>query len=157
MKASAAMTRNVVCIEASDSLRDAYEIMTEWEIRHLPVLEGQTLVGILSDRDILVHAERNSDGMLEVEPLSVSDAMTEQPITCRESTPITSIGETMLEHKIDSIPVVDADLQIVGLITSSDLIELLLAKEQTHLNRPMPLKYSIFQNARPGMARATAL
>ncbi len=152
MKASAAMTRNVVCVEPSDSLQDAYEIMTEWEIRHLPVLEGQSLVGILSDRDILIHASPSSDGMLEVEPLTVGEVMTSDPITCRSTTSVTIISETMIKHKIDSVPVVDDDHQLVGLVTSSDLIELLIAKEGFPVTKPLPVKYSILASARPGIS-----
>lgn len=154
MKAAAAMTRNVVCVEPGDSLQDAYEIMTEWEIRHLPVLEGQTLVGILSDRDILIHASRGVDGMLEVESLAVSEAMTTDPITCKSSTSVTMISETMIKHKIDCVPVVDEDQQLVGLVTSSDLIELLIAKEGFPVTKPLPVKYSILPSTRPGMGQS---
>lgn len=156
MKASAAMTRNVVCVEPSDSLQDAYEIMTEWEIRHLPVLEGQTLVGILSDRDILIHASPGTDGALEIETIAVSDAMTADPITCKTSTSVTTISETMIKHKIDSVPVVDDEQQLVGLVTSSDLIELLIAREGFPTTKPIPVKYSILAGARPGMGHSRA-
>ena len=157
MKASAAMTRNVVCVEPTDSLQDAYEIMTEWEIRHLPVLEGQTLVGILSDRDVLIHATQGSDGALEIEPISVSEAMTEDPVTCKASTSVTLISETMIKHKIDSVPVVDEEHQLVGLVTSSDLLELLIAREGMSGAKPFQVKYSILAGARPGMTHTTAI
>lgn len=150
MKASAAMTRNVVCVEPSDSLQDAYEIMFEWEIRHLPVLDGQRLVGILSDRDILIHASPNGDGGLEVEPLTVGEVMTSDPITCRATTSVTIISETMLRHKIDSLPVVDEGHHLVGLVTSSDLLELLIAKEDFSGMKPLSAQYSILTSMRPG-------
>ncbi len=153
MKAAAAMTRNVVCVEPTDSLQDAYEIMNEWEIRHLPVLEGQQLVGILSDRDVLIHASPNGDGGLEVESLTVGEVMTSDPITCRSTTSVTIISETMLKHKIDSVPVVDEEHQLVGLVTSSDLIELLIAKEELPLTNPIPAQYSILAAMRPGKDR----
>ncbi len=150
MKASATMTRNVVCVEPGDSLQDAYELMFEWEIRHLPVLDGQRLVGILSDRDVLVHASSNGEGGLEVESLTVGEVMTSDPITCRSTTSVTSISETMIRHKIDSVPVVDDDHQLVGLVTSSDLLELLIAKEEFHVTSPLPTQYSILTAMSPG-------
>ena len=56
MRASSAMTRKVVCVAPDDSLIDAQSIMVEWGVRHLPVLRGRELVGILSDRDVMLHA-----------------------------------------------------------------------------------------------------
>lgn len=151
MKANAAMTRNVVCIEADDSLIDAHQIMTEWEIRHLPVLSDRKLVGILSDRDVLIHASQGENG-LEVPDRPVEDVMTPNPITCRATSDVSTIGETMIEHKIDCLPVVDEDGEIIGLVTSTDLIELLISKEPPSARRTLPFRYQVYMSARPGMA-----
>lgn len=152
MKAKAAMTRNVVCIGADDLLNDAYEIMTEWEVRHLPVLRGNILVGILSDRDVILHAEKNPDGGIRVPGIPVSDAMTENPITCGPSTDVAQLAATMIEHKIDSVPVVDDGSVLVGLVTSSDLLRLLIDKEPAAAPRPMPFQWRVYASVRPGMA-----
>ncbi len=152
MRASAAMTRDVVCITSDDNLQDAYEIMTEWEIRHLPVMEGEELVGILSDRDVLLRSKLDVDGDLAVPNQSVSEAMTRLPIVCSPQESIAEIGQAMLDHKIDSVPIVGNDGELVGLVTSSDLIQLLIDKERAQLTHPIPLRFAVHQATRPGMA-----
>jgi acetoin utilization protein AcuB len=153
MRALVAMTREVVCVTPSDRLVDAFALMTEWEIRHLPVLEGKTIVGILSDRDILARGVFTADSdQLTVGPeLSVADAMTEHLITCRTTSDIGDIGETMLTHKIDCLPVVEQDNELIGLITSSDLIQILVDRERLGTRRTLPFEYKIYTSAKPGM------
>ena len=150
MKANAAMTRHVVCVEADDTLLEAHEIMSEWNIRHLPVLEDRKLIGILSDRDVLARSEWD-DGKLVVPEVDVSDAMTCDPVTCSPSSDLSDIGTMMVDRKIDCVPVVDEDGVLVGLVTSTDLIEQLITKEYDHLRRPIPLHYHIHAGARPGL------
>lgn len=149
MRAITAMTRDVVCVLPSDSLSDAHQIMIEWEIRHLPVLEGTRLVGILSDRDIMIRARMGDDGM-EIDDVTVGEAMTPDPITCAPGSAIASIGSAMTRHKIDSLPVVDADGALVGLVTSTDLIEILVGREEADAS--LPLRFEVRAGMRPGSA-----
>lgn len=142
MKAAAAMTRDVVTIEPNQSLRDAHEFMIEWNIRHLPVVNGKKLVGILSDRDILLVSKRDDVGIL-VPAVSVSHVMTAEPMTCDMNTDISIVARKMLDNKIDSLPIL-TDGELVGLITSSDLLELLIEREQTYdTHKTIPFKYRI--------------
>ena len=150
MKAITAMTVNVVCIAPRETLRGAYEIMTEWGIRHLPVMEGKKLVGILSDRDILIRSSLEN-GVIHVPESAVSGAMTPQPMTCGPSTSVAHMVDLMLEHKIDSLPILDEDGILVGLVTSADLLEMLREREQLSGHRAIPFKFQIQQ----GAARAT--
>lgn len=143
MKVSNAMTRDVVCVTPDRSLADAYDLMTEWTIRHLPVIEGDSLVGILSDRDVLLASERGVHGV-DVPDIQVAEVMTRDPITCRRSTPIGEVSIIMLENKIDCLPVVDAEGSLVGLVTSSDLISLLQRREdETETYHEIPFVYRI--------------
>jgi CBS domain-containing protein len=148
--ADTVMTRDVVCVEVDDSLTDAHQVMIEWEIRHLPVLDGKHLVGILSNRDVLARAAWTENGIV-VPDVPVEEVMTAKPFTCLASTDVTSIGESMIKHKIDCLPVVDRDGELVGLVTSSDLIEILISKEQASVRRPLPFHYMVYKSVRPGM------
>lgn len=148
MKVDAAMTRDVICVESQDSLLDAQEIMKEWEIRHLPVTSDGCLVGILSDRDILVNAAKTDAGELVLPSMTVAEAMTRNPITCDVDADLASIGQTMLDEKIDSVPVVDGDGDLVGLITSSDLIQILVDRERMVLGRPIPFAFKLHRSVR---------
>lgn len=118
------MTRNVTCVGPTDSLSEVYELMGELEIRHLPVVkEDNTLIGILSDRDILLEAT-SEKGSVVVPAVDVASVMTSDVITCRTTDSLSDIAEIMLARKIDAIPVIDAQGKIFGIITSSDFIEL---------------------------------
>jgi acetoin utilization protein AcuB len=124
------MTRDVVWVDPEFSLHDAAEIMKEWEIRHLPVMEAGKLVGILSDRDVLLRTTLADDGATSVASLPVRLAMTPDPIFCMPTSSIAHVALTMVGKKIDSLPVVDDDGGLIGLITSSDLMDLLAAQER---------------------------
>jgi acetoin utilization protein AcuB len=124
------MTRDVVWVDPEFSLHDAAEIMKEWEIRHLPVMEAGKLVGILSDRDVLLRTTLADDGATRVAAVPVRAAMTPDPISCAPTSSISHVALTMVGKKIDSLPVVDDDGQLIGLITSSDLMDLLAAQER---------------------------
>ncbi len=155
MKATSIMTRNVICICPEDTLVDAYALMTEWQVRHLPVLSEGLLVGILSDRDVLLHARRGKDADgLEIEAVTVAEAMTAKPMTRDTGATLAEIGALMLEMKIDSIPIVDHKHGLVGLVTSSDLIECLCSNERAAMTKPIPFHYAVITAARPG---ATAI
>ena len=142
MKAKAAMTREILCLEADDTLTEAYAIMQEREIRHIPIIDGQRLIGILSDRDVLRFANVEPTG-LDVPPYPVEIAMTAKPLTCSPETELSVIGNAMITHKIDCLPVVDASGDLVGLVTSSDLIEMLIAKEPAAASAPVPFRYKV--------------
>lgn len=143
MKAMQAMTRNVVCIHPTDSLESAKDVMGEWEIRHLPVIEGGKLVGILSDRDILLHTTVGVSGDQVVTDIEVGEVMTHDVVTCYPSDSIAKIATIMTERKIDSLPVVESDGELVGLVTSTDLLELLKEKDVLDSGRLIPWSYHL--------------
>jgi acetoin utilization protein AcuB len=141
MRAKDAMTREVIWIEPTDDLSLAWGLMSKLSIRHLPVMDGGRLVGILSDRDVLVFASVRN-GMLEVPELAVSEAMTRDVVTCGLDATIAYIGERMLRSKIDSMPILGPDGSLAGLVTSSDLIQLLVDREWA-LHEPLPFDFEL--------------
>lgn len=142
MKAMQAMTRNVVCVREEDSLQTAKDLMREWDIRHLPVTRDGVLVGILTDRDILPYLPWRSS--TDPTGRSVGDAMARNPITCRPSDSISHIAGVMSANKIDCVPVVEEQSgEMVGLITSMDLVDLLREREILDVSRSVPWSYSV--------------
>lgn len=99
-------------------------LMRDQGIRHVLVMEGEQLVGIVSDRDV-----RGLFG--EGEPtLSLSSpvaaVMSESPVAVDPKTPLTEAVRTMLGHKIGALPVLDG-ARPVGILTRADALEALLA------------------------------
>lgn len=146
MQAASAMTRNVISIGPGDTLEDAHALMTEWNIRHLPVVQENRLIGILSDRDVYLHGTR-PDGVLRVAPIPVAEAMSANPVTCWAASSIAHVAGLMVKHKIDAVPVVDAEDTLVGLVTATDLLEL-LRDEETTRGVSLPFRFHL----RPGRA-----
>jgi CBS domain-containing protein len=139
------MTRDVVVVSPELDLGAAREIMERKHIRHLPVVKQGRLVGILSDRDVLRYEGVLLDGM----GASAGAAMTPAPITCFITTTVSQVAQMMLEHKIDSVPVVTPAGLLVGLVTSSDLLQLLVDSADV---QALPFHYRLQLREEDGMA-----
>jgi CBS domain-containing protein len=123
MHTSALMTRDVVVASPTLSVGVAARLMRRLHVRHLPVVDDRKLVGILSDRDLIKHAADASCGQ----------AMTPAPVTCSQDASVGRVASLMLEHKIDSVPVVSVSGTLIGLVTSTDLLGLLVDRAQAQV------------------------
>lgn len=141
MKANRVMTRDVVCVAPETRLARAWEILQELCVRHLPVTQGGVLTGILSDRDFLLRGQLQPNGALAFPDLSVAEAMTLQPVSCPPGAPVSRIASLMLEHRIDSIPILGLGGQLVGLITSADLLALLTEPDEE--GEALPFRFQV--------------
>lgn len=130
MKASRVMTKTVHCIKPEATLAAAWKLMQEHRVRHLPVMWGDKVAGILSDRDLLAFAHRGVGGELEFPSGTAADAMTTKPFTALASATVSTLARLMLDAHIDSIPIVNKDDTLLGLVTSADLLELLTEPDQ---------------------------
>ena len=116
------MSRKPAAVQADSPIGAAVALMHGAEIRHLLVMEGDRLTGILSSRDLGRLAGDVSPGLLSA---PVSRIMTEDPVTVAPEAPVTTAARVLLEMKIGSLPVRDGD-EIVGILTLSDALESLL-------------------------------
>ena len=123
MNTSTVMTRDVVVVSPIVTAGIAARMMERLRIRHLPVVEGGQLVGIISDRDLLKHPPGTSCGA----------AMTPAPVSCLSNASVSQVAELMLEHKIDSIPIVSVSGSLIELVTSTDLLGLLVDRAQAQV------------------------
>ena len=113
------MTPNPTCVSPQDTFEKAKELMTAGKFRRLPVMEGdKRLVGMLSERDVRQHF-----GYLA--QTRVKTAMASSPISVAESETAESAAKLMLPHKIGGLPVLK-DRQVVGIVTTTDLLKALL-------------------------------
>jgi acetoin utilization protein AcuB len=141
MKANRVMTRDVVCVAPETRLPRAWAILRKLHVRHLPVTQGGVLLGILSDRDFLARGVLKEDGTVELPDVAAAEAMTLLPISCPPGAPVSRIAFLMLEHRIDSIPIIGLRGLLVGLVTSADLLELLTEPDQ--LSDTLPFEFQV--------------
>ncbi|MBL8684583.1 MAG: CBS domain-containing protein [Myxococcales bacterium] len=125
------MTTSPLTIAHDASLANAQKVMTENKIRHLPVVNGDSLVGILTDRDI---ALISSIAGTDPHKLQASDAMTPKPYTTSPKTPIDEVVTTMAEQKIGSVVVMD-NAHVVGIFTAVDALGAFAHLLQTRLGK----------------------
>jgi acetoin utilization protein AcuB len=134
------MTANPVTIAPQDTLAAAREKMTAGRFHRLPVVQGDTLVGILTDRDILrfVGSEERT---------RVDGAMTETPLTVSPTTPVEEAVRLMRKHQISGLPVVEAG-KVVGIITTSDIMQAFL--EVSGVSAQGSLRLDLLRTGREG-------
>ncbi len=123
------MTTSPQTIGADMSLAKAEKLMGEMRVRHLPVLDGSRLVGVLSDRDIkLVESFKDVDP----EKVSVREAFTEEPYKVSPKAPLSDVCAEMAAHKYSSVLVVDNN-KLVGIFTWVDALNAMRDLMETRL------------------------
>jgi CBS domain-containing protein len=127
MKVRDIMVKEVATLDVNDELSLANDIMRLGRIRHLPVVEGQRLVGIISERDLfrsslaqaLGYATKDTRDLMKT--LHIKDVMVPAVVTVSPDTPLCDAVRLMLDKKIGCLPVVE-EAGLVGLITETDIL-----------------------------------
>ncbi len=137
------MKRDPVTISPEDSFRHGMTLIRQKGIRHLPVVEGSRLVGIVTDRDIR-QASPSPATSLEIhelhyllEKVKIREIMTKKVYTVTPTTPIEEAARLMLQHRIGGLPVLEGE-RLVGIITETDILSAFvevmgIQQEQTRL------------------------
>ncbi len=121
------MTRDLISIQDDTSMMKALYIMNQNRFRRLPILHGDKLVGIVTDRD-LKEASPSKATTLDVHELyyllaelQVKEIMTKDPVTISPEVTVERAAMTMMERRISGMPVLDDAGNLVGMITQSDV------------------------------------
>lgn len=114
------MTQEPVTISPSVTLGDVIEILRNWGMRHLPVVDGDRLVGVISDRDVYKHL-----ALGQTHKALVQDAMSQHPYAVAPSESLAKVATQMAENKFGCTVVVDADRQVKGIFTTTDALYIL--------------------------------
>ena len=112
------MTKSVATVQRDETLQAAAQRMRDMDVGSLPVLDGQAIVGMVTDRDIAVRGV--ADGMVAQESL-VADVMTENVRCCRADESVEAVMAEMGDARVRRLPVLDADNAIVGVVALADL------------------------------------
>jgi acetoin utilization protein AcuB len=115
------MTPTPFTIGPTQSLAAARQVMLENGVRHLPVLDGGRLAGLLSERDLLL-----VESMPSVNPASVrvEEAMAQDVFAVGPDEPVADVAGTMVDRKIGSTVVMDHE-RVVGVFTTVDALQAL--------------------------------
>jgi CBS domain-containing protein len=111
------MSRDVQVALPETTLRDAAEVMARIDAGALPVCDGRRLLGMITDRDIVVRGLARGLGP----DASVTQAMTEGVEYCFEDDDITEVADKMAASQIRRIAVVDRDKKLVGIVSLGDV------------------------------------
>jgi len=129
------MSRGLITVDKNASLRRARRILDQHRIRHLLVMDGKRLVGIVTDRDLRQAAPSSKSPLTTSEreefmdELKVAEVMSRKLITASPDTTVREAARVMVSEKIGCLPVVNGN-QLVGIVTETDLLEMLVREEQ---------------------------
>jgi CBS domain-containing protein len=125
------MKTELVTLNAADHLHLASDLMNLTRVRHMPVVSGEHVVGIFSQRDLFRAALssalhfRYSAEREWLERISVAEVMTRDVVTAAPDWSILQAVEVMLAHRIGCLPVIDGG-RLIGLLSETDCLQLLI-------------------------------
>lgn len=131
---STIMTTEVVKLNINDSLTKAEELFKSNNIRHMPVVSGNQIVGMLSYSDILkigipeVTEDEEHITSTVYDMYTLDQVMTKSVKTLRDTDFIKTAALVFSESEFRALPIVDEDDNLVGILSTTDLIKFLLAQ-----------------------------
>jgi len=124
-----AMTSEVKTATPSQSLTDAAKLMKQEDVGSVPVVDGDRLVGVLTDRDIVVRgiADGSDPNAVQVGAIASRDV-----VTVRSDDDLDEALRLMAQHQVRRLPVVD-DGQLVGVVATADVAQEAKEKDVGHV------------------------
>lgn len=125
------MTKDVYTVNESDKLQDVATIIRKNKIRHIPVISGNAVIGIISRTDLnrltfgafFENQEGADESVLDM--LSISQVMTSNPRTINSNDTIRDVAEIFAKEEYHALPVVDEG-ELQGIVTTTDVIAYML-------------------------------
>ena len=126
------MSKQLVTLTIKNSLYDAEKLFKKHKIRHLPVVEDHKLVGVLIYSDLLKISYADvTEGEEDVEAVvydmfSIVQVMAKAPVTVTTETPLKEVIQQLIQQTFHSLPVIEENGDLVGIVTTTDLLEYFL-------------------------------
>jgi len=127
MKVSKYMSTKLVTARPEMTVKEAFVLMATHHVRHIPVVEGGRLVGIISDRDL--RRPRWADGLDDwtsyyriSEEMTVRDVMTDKPEVLHTYDGIGKAVKILREQRYGALPVLDKKEELAGILSAHDLL-----------------------------------
>lgn len=145
---SSIMTRNLITVTPEETLSEVRGLFMRHRIHHLPVVEGNNLVGILTTYDLW----RNEIAPEDYKTTRVMEVMTRSVAKIGPKDKIGTAAEVFLDNRFHALPVVDESNQLVGIVTSFDILLYEFKKEY-----PKPILFQhLFDQHSQDSARVSA-
>ena len=123
--------RQIFSIAPGTAVLEAIRLMAERHVGALLVMEGETLAGIVSERDyarkVILMGRSSAD-------TPVRDIMTAAVITVQPETPVEKCMQVMTERRVRHLPVIEAG-RVVGMVSIGDLVKAVIAEQQQHIEQ----------------------
>ena len=112
------MTKDPASCSASETVTKVAGLMKQHDVGSVPVVESDRLVGIVTDRDIVLKVVA---GGRNPEQAAVKDAMTPNPVSCKEDDDLEYALRLMKERQVRRMPIVDGGGRLTGIIAQADV------------------------------------
>ena len=112
------MTPNPATVSEKDSIKRAAEIMKREDAGVVPVTEGKKIIGIVTDRDIVVRLVAEGK---DPNNARVNEAMSRKVRTVKDDTPVNEVLDLMSREQIRRVPVVNQNNELVGIVSIGDI------------------------------------
>ena len=128
MVVSDIMTRDVISVELTATVADVVALMHDNDFRHMPILSGSDLVGMVSDRDLRGYTMPVLDldsGEIKRRNMQVpvADVVSTDTLSVGPEAPLSEVIEMMLEQKVGAVPVVDTFTdRLLGIVSYVDVL-----------------------------------
>ncbi|TGV03145.1 CBS domain-containing protein [Flavivirga rizhaonensis] len=125
------MSKDIIALRRSDTLERAEILFKRHNIRHIPVVSRESIIGMLSYTDLLrisfadATDDENSIDTIVYNMFTIEQVMTKNLVSVSSSTTIKEVAEILAKNEFHALPVVD-DSILVGIVTTTDLINYLL-------------------------------
>ncbi len=126
------MTADVVTVNKTQKLRDVEELLKQKHIRHIPVVSGKEVIGMISRTDLQKISFVNDfdgEGLTTAiyDALSIEQVMTKDLMTVEESATIHEVTDVLASHEFHALPVLKSG-ELAGIVTTTDLLKYLSAQ-----------------------------
>ena len=129
MTARELMTENPATVTPQTTIAEAWDLMRELDVRHLPVVDGGAMVGMVSDRDLgnfgaaRLLSEEGADALRRRLTVPIIQVMSTDVVAAEPDTETSELIAMLLEHRVGALPVIlPGTRQIVGIVSYIDVL-----------------------------------
>jgi CBS domain-containing protein len=124
------MSKNLITLNKQADLKEVEQLFNEYSIRHIPIVEGKAIIGIISENDLarisFIDSYLDSEDPIETpiyDLLDLEQIMIKDPLCIPMSTTVEQATELLIDKDFHALPVVDDQEELVGIVTSTDLLK----------------------------------